>query len=71
MHFPRLPLVVLLGEIRLFLAFCLDEVALPGGMTGILTIKRAIQLRVLLLAFLTMLVFGLEDIFPPWLTVLV
>ena len=37
-------------------------------MTGILTIKRAIQLGVMLMEFLTMLVIGLEEIFPPRLT---
>ena len=70
-HFPRLPLVVLLGELRLFLAFCLEDFALPGGVTGIFPMKRSIQLGVLLLAFLTMLIFGLEALFLPWLTVLV
>ena len=70
-HFPGLPLVILLGELRIFLAFRLEDVALPGGVTGIFTMKRSIQLEVLLLAFLTMLVFGLEVLFLPWLTVLV
>ena len=70
-HFPGLPLVILLGELRLFLAFWLEDVALPGGVTGIFTMKKSIQLGVLLLAFLTMLVFGLEALFPLWVTVLV
>ena len=64
-HFPGIPLVILLGELRLFLAFRLDNVSLPGGVTGILTMKRAIQLEILTLAFLTMLVFGLEVLFLP------
>ena len=67
--FPRLPLVVLLGELRLSLAFFLEDVAFPGGVTGILSIKRAIQLGGTLLAFVTMLVFGLEALFLSWLTV--
>ena len=33
-HFPGLPLVILLGELRIFLAFHLEDVALPGGVTG-------------------------------------
>ena len=70
-HFSGLPLLVLLGEPRMFLAFCLEDIALPGGVTGIFTMKRAIQLVVLLLALITMLVFGLEALFLPWLTVLV
>ena len=69
-EFPGLLLEVLLGELRLFLAFCLEEVALPGGVTGILPMNRAIQLGGTLLAFLTMLVFGLATLFLPWLTVL-
>ena len=69
--FPGLPLVVLLGELGIFLAFCLEDVALPGGVTGILPMKISIQLGGTLLAFLTMLVFGLEALFPPWLTVLI
>ena len=64
-HFPGLPLAILLGELRLFLAFRLEEVVLPGGVTGIFTIKRSIQLGMILLSFLTMLVFGLEAIFLP------
>ena len=55
--FPGLPLVVLLGELRLFLAFLLEDVALPGGVTVIIHMKRAIQLGGTLLVFLTMLVF--------------
>ena len=70
-HFHGLPLVVVLEELRFLLAFCLEEGALPGGVTGILPTERAIQLGVLIVAFLTMLVFGLETIFPPWITVLV
>ena len=70
-HSPGLPLVFLLVELRLPLAFCHEDVALPGGVTGIFPMKRAIQLVVLILSFLTMLVFALEVIFPPWLTVLV
>ena len=69
--FPGLPRVVLLGELRLFLAFCLEDIALPVGVTGILPMKRAIQLGATLLEFLTMLVFGLEALFLSWLTVLV
>ena len=64
-HFPILSLVILLGELRLFLAFHLEDVALPGGVAGVFTMKRAIQLGMLLLAFLTMLVFGLEALFLP------
>ena len=66
-HSPGLPLVFLLVELRLSLAFCLEDVALPGGVTGVFTMKREIQLGILLLAFLTMLVlsFGLEALFPP------
>ena len=64
-HFHGLPLVILLGELRLFLAFRLEDVALPGGVTGGFTMKRLIQIGMLLLAFLTMLVFGLEAIFFP------
>ena len=69
--FPGLLLVVLFGELRLFLAFCLEDMALPGGVTGILPMKRAIQLGGTLLAFLTMFVLILEALFLPWLTVLV
>ena len=69
--FPGLPLVALLGELRLLLAFCLEDVALPESVTVILPMKRAIQLRGTLLAFLTMLVFVLEVLFLPRLTVLV
>ena len=57
--FPVFPLVVLLLELRLFIAFFLEEVALHGGVTGILPMKRAIKLGGMLLTFLTMLVFGL------------
>ena len=59
-QFPGLPLVILLGELRIFLAFRLEEVALPGGVTGVFTMKRAIQLGMLLLVFLTMLVLYFE-----------
>ena len=59
-RFPGLPLVMLLGELRLFLDFCLEEVALPGGVTGVFTMKRAIKIGMLLLAFLTMLVLSFE-----------
>ena len=59
-HFPGIPLVVLLGELRLVLAFFLEVVSVPGGLTGFFTMKRAIQLGMLLLAFLTMLVFSFE-----------
>ena len=69
--FPGLLLVLLLGELRLLLAFCLEDFALPGCVTSILPMKKAIQLGGMLLAFLTMLVFGLEALFIPWLTVLV
>ena len=64
-HFPGLPLVILLGELRHFLDFRLEDVALPGGVTGVFTTKRAIQLGMLLLEFLTMLVlyFYLEALF--------
>ena len=70
-HFPELPLVVLLVELRLFLACCLEDVALPGGVISILPTKIAIQLGVLLLEFITMLIFGLEALFLPCITVLV
>ena len=69
--FPRLLLEVLLVELRLFRAFCLEDVALPGGVTSILPMKRAIQLGGTLLAFLTMLVLGLDALFLSWLTVLI
>ena len=69
--FPGLPRVVLLGELRLFLDFFLEDVALPGGVTSILPMKRAIQLGGTLLVFLTMLIFVLEALFLPWLNVLV
>ena len=62
-EFPRLPLVLLLGELRICLAFCLEYIALPGLVTSILPVKRAIQLGGMLLAFLIMLVFGLEALF--------
>ena len=64
-HFPGLPPVILLVVLRLLLAFRLEEVALPGGVTGVFTTKRAIQLGVLLLEFLTMLVltFDLQVLF--------
>ena len=71
-HFPGLPLVILLGEIRLSLAFQLEDGAFPGGVTVVFIMKRAIQLGILLLVFLTMLVFGLEVLFLPFgVTVLV
>ena len=69
--FPGLTLVVLLGELRIFLAFCLEYVALPGGVTGILPMKRAIKFGRTRLVFLAMLVFGLDALFPFWITVLV
>ena len=69
--FPGLLHEVLLGELRVFLAFCLEDVALPGGVTSILPVKRAKQLGGTLLAFLTMLAFGLEALFPPCLTILI
>ena len=62
-HFPGLPILILLGELRLFLAFRFEGVALPGGVTGVFTMKRSIQLVMLLLEFPNMLVFGLEAIF--------
>ena len=64
-HFTGLPFIILLGELRLLLAFRLEDVALPGAVTGVFTMKRAIQLGTPLLAFLTMLVlsFGLEALF--------
>ena len=58
-HFPGLPLVILLGVLMLFIDFCLEDVALPGGVSGIFTIKRAIQLGMLLLSFLTMFVLSI------------
>ena len=64
-HFPGLPLVVLLGELRLFLAFFLEDVALPGGVNDVFTMKREKQLGMMLLEFLTMLVFLLEALFIP------
>ena len=64
-HFPGLTLVIFLGELRLFLAFPLEDVALPGGVAGDFTMKRETQLGMLLLAFLTMLIFGLEALFIP------
>ena len=64
-HFPGLPLVILPGEIRIFLVFRLEEVAPHGGVAGVFTMKRAIQLGMLLLVFLIMLVFGLEALFLP------
>ena len=62
-HFPGLPRVILLGELRIFLDFRLEDVSLPGGLTAVFTTKRAIQPGIMLLAFLTMLVFGLEVLF--------
>ena len=62
-HVPGLPLVILIGELRIFLAFRLEEVAPPGSVTGVFTMKRAIQLVVLLLAFLSVIVFGIEALF--------
>ena len=66
-HFPGLPIVILLGELRLFLAFRLEDVALPGGVTGVFIINRAIQLGMMLLEFITILIFsfGLEALFLP------
>ena len=64
-HFPVLLLVILLGELRLFLGFFLEEVALPGVVTVVFTMKISIQLGMLLLAFLALLVFGLEALFIP------
>ena len=64
-HFPGLPLVILLGELRIFLAFYLADVAPDGGVAGVFTMRRAIQLGMLLLVFLIMLVFGLEALFLP------
>ena len=64
-HFPGLPLVILLGGLRIFLAFSLEDIALSLGVTGVFTIKRAIQIGMLLLEFLTMLVFVLEALFLP------
>ena len=64
-HFPGLPRVILLGELRLFLDFRLEDVSLPGGLTAVFTMNIAIQLGMLLLEFLTMLVFGLETLFLP------
>ena len=69
--FPGIPLVALLGELRLFFVVCLEDVALPGGVTGILPVKRSVHLGGTLWAFLTMLVFGLDALFIPWITVLV
>ena len=59
-HLPGLSIVILLGLLRFFLAFCLEEVTLPGGVTGVSTMKRAIQLEIMLLEFLTMLVLSFE-----------
>ena len=68
-HFPGLPLVILIGVLRLLLAFRLGDVALPGGVAGVFTMKRAIQLVMLILAFITMLVlsFELEALFSSFL----
>ena len=66
-HFPGLPLVILLVVLRLLLAFRLEDVALPGGVTGVFTMKISIQIGILLLVFLTMLIlsFKLEALFLP------
>ena len=64
-HLTGLLLVILLGELMLFLDFRLEDVSLPGGVTGIFTMKRAIQLGMMLLEFLTMIFFGLEVLFLP------
>ena len=64
-HFPGLPIVILIVVLRHFLSFCLENVALPGGVAGVFKMKREIQLVMLLLEFLTMLVlyFELEALF--------
>ena len=59
-HFPGLPLLILLGLLRLFLAIRLEDVALPGGVNGVFTMKVVIKLGMLLLVFLTMLVLSFE-----------
>ena len=43
-HFPGLTLVILLVELRIFFAFPLEDVALPGGVAGVFTMNREIQL---------------------------
>ena len=55
-HFPGLPLVVLCGILRLVLSICLEDFALPGGVAGVFTTERAIQLGMFFMTFLTMLV---------------
>ena len=66
-HFSGLPLVILCEILRLVLSFRLEIFSLPGGVAGVLTIEREIQLGMLFLEFLTMLVlsFKLEAIFLP------
>ena len=59
-HFPRLPLVILLGVLRLLLAFQLEDITLPCGVAGVFTMKREIHLGILILAFLTMLILSFE-----------
>ena len=66
-HFPGIPLVILCGILRLFLAFCLEYFALPGGVAGVFNMEISIQLGMLFLAFLTILVlsFKIEAFFLP------
>ena len=59
-HFPGLPLVIILGVLRLFPAFRLEDIALPGGVAGVFTLNRSIQLGILILVFLNMLVLSFE-----------
>ena len=66
-HFPGLPLVILCVILRLFLAFRIEDFALPGGVADIFTMEREIQLGMIFLAFITMLVlsFKLGGLFLP------
>ena len=66
-HFPGLPLVFLCGIIRLVLAFFIEDFALLGGVAGVFTMERSIQLGIIFLVFLTMLVlfFKLGVLFIP------
>ena len=43
-HFSGIPFVILLGVLRIFLAFRLEDVAPPGLETGVFTMKISIQL---------------------------
>ena len=43
-HFPGIPLVILLGVLMLFLDFRLEDVEIPGDVASVFTMNRAIQL---------------------------